>query len=216
MPSKLIRVGIADDHPSVRAGLEALFSRSPGFEFAGAAAGGQEAISLLLQQSPDVLVMDINMPQVDGLEVMVRLAKLGTETRVVIYSGFPEDQYAQPFYWLGAKGYVDKAAPLADLLETVRVVHAGGVVFSTTLWNSTVHRIAADKAAGPVAFTTREFQVFLSLAAGRTVGEISQQVGISTQSISTTRSKLLRKLGLSTNAQLTRYALDNGFIQGGC
>lgn len=221
MEHKKIRVGIADDHVVVCAGLERLFANCPDLTLVGTAADGREALELVKSAALDVLVIDIAMPEHGAVDVMARMQTASPHTGIVVFSGFPERQFAPQLVRLGARGYVDKAAPLTRLLEAVRTVAAGGRFFAAPPQIPKPAALPEEDADSPQAdqdtadgssLTSREFQIFLRLATGETVGNIAQALSLSEVTISTHRARILEKLALKSNAQITRYALENRFM----
>jgi len=208
-----IRLGIVDDHSVVRAGLERLFLSHPGFSVVATAGNARDALALARSRKLDVMVLDIVLGQESAMDVLERAAVMAPGTATVVYSGYPEEQFALPLIRLGARAYVDKAAPVAELIEAVRVVAGGSTYFSkrvqALLWANADQSSAASGIAG---LTAREFQVFLRLASGQTVTEIAKALSLTDVTISSHRARLLEKLKLSSNSHLTRYALDNHFL----
>lgn len=209
-----IRVGIADDHAVIRVGLETLLTLHPDFELGGHAANGDEAVTLARDGDLDVIVLDISMPGPDVVSVLTRLSRHAPGCKVLIYSALPEQQFAPTLHRMGAKAFIDKAAPVDDLVAALRVVAHGGVVFSLRTWEA-VAEAALALPMGQLRFTNREFQIFLRLAKGETVTDIANRIGVSSQTVSVYRNRLLRMLNLRSNAQLTRYAVEQGFLQSG-
>lgn len=208
-----IRVGIVDDHNVVRAGLERLFLSHPGFVVVATAGTARDALAMARAHKPDVLVLDIVLGQETAMDVLEFLAAKVPEAAAVIYSGYPEQQFALPLIRLGARAYVDKAAPVAELVKAVEAVAGGATFFSrpvqALLWAS-VNQGAPSGIAG---LTAREFQVFLRLASGQTVTEIAKALSLTDVTISSHRAHVLEKLKLSSNSHLTRYAIDNHFLK---
>lgn len=208
-----IRVGVIDDHGVVRAGLRALINSEADLCLVGDAADGSQALELVKHRAPDVLILDIDMPGPDPVQLVGSICHTDPACKVVLYSAFPEQQYAPTLQAVGARGFVDKAAPVSELLEAIRAVADGGTVFSSVTLNSGSEKSAVAPAA-PLAFTAREFQIFLKLAAGQLNMNVAADLGISTQTVSIYRGRVLKKLGLKTNMELTRYAIENGFLKG--
>lgn len=208
-----IRIGIADDFGVVRAGLEKLFSRYDDLLVVAQVEDGLDALELVLAHEVDVLILDIAMPGQGAVDVLERIVMGAPEVKVLIFSGYPEQQYALPMIRLGARAYVDKAAPLATIVESVREVAAGRTSFSPRVRSLLAEAATADVAsAADAGLTAREFQIFLRLAGGETVTEIAKALSLSDVTISSHRSRLLKKLKLSTNSHLTRYAIENHFL----
>lgn len=207
-PRKLT-VAVADDHPLVVSGLQGLFEGAGDMRCVGAARTGGAVFDMLTQARPDVLVMDIRMPGLNAIDVMQALASKNQWTRVVIYSGLPESRFGLPLARLGAMAFVDKTAEASDLLQAVRTVGRGGRYFSRAL-REQLDRI--DDEATPT-FTPRELQIFLRLADGETTGGIAEALSVCGVTVSVHRSTIFRKLGIESNAALTRYAVIEGFLQ---
>lgn len=207
-----VRVGIVDDYSVVRAGLERLFLSHPGFSVVATAGNAADALALASSGKLDVMVLDIVLRHESAMDVLERMAAAAPGLATVIYSGYPEQQFALPLIRLGARAYVDKAAPVAELVQAVQAVAGGSTFFSrrvqAMLWAS-VNQAAASGIAG---LTPREFQVFLRLASGQTVTEIAKALSLTDVTISSHRARLLEKLQLSSNSHLTRYAIDNHFL----
>jgi two-component system, NarL family, invasion response regulator UvrY len=207
-----IRLGIVDDHSVVRAGLERLFQGEPGFSVVATAGNTRDAMALALSRKLDVLVLDIVLGRESAVDVLAVTNSAMPAMPVVVYTGYPEEQFALPLIRLGARAYVDKAAPVAELLQAVVAVAGGSTFFSkrvqAMLWASADGRAAS----GIAGLTAREFQVFLRLASGQTVTEIAKALSLTDVTISSHRARLLEKLQLSSNSHLTRYAIDNHFL----
>ena len=208
-----IRVGIVDDYDVVRAGLERLFARYDDLCVVAAAKNGLQALELVSHHELDVLILDISMPGHGAVDVLEQILSSQPDIKILIFTGYPEQRYALPMIRLGARGYVDKAAPLLDIVEAVRVVAAGRSYFSSQVRELMAEAVRPGAMPGEgVDLTAREFQIFLRLAAGETVTEIARALSLSDVTISSHRSRLLNKLKLSSNSHLTRFALENHFL----
>lgn len=211
--SKTIRVGVVDDCDIVRVGLEKLFERQDDIRLVATARNGLEALELVHNHELDVLVLDIAMPGCGAVDILEELIAARPQVKVLIFTGYPEQRYAVPLARLGASGYLDKASPLPEIICAVRIVAQGRKFFSARV-EALASQTSLPRASGEHKsnLTTREFQVFLRLAAGDTVRNIALDLGLSDVTISSHRARLLRKLNLSTNSHLTRYAVENGFL----
>lgn len=217
--SRVLRVGIADDHAMVRHGLKELLLHHADITVVGEAADGGQAIELARRVEMDVLVMDLAMPKRGGLDALGSLNTHVPKLAVLILSAYPEEQYAFTMIRLGAAGYINKTAGLADLVNAIRTVGCGKryPATMTTPALVPVPRHASQlRAQAPSLphdlLTKREFQVFLRLARGETVGEIGRGLALSFKTISTYRTGLMRKLAQSSNSDLTRYAVKHRLI----
>lgn len=207
------RVLIADDHALFRSGLRQFLVESlPSAEF-GEAASGNETLTVLQQKSWDLLVLDINMPDRGGLDILRHVKSGHPSTRVLVLSGYPERQYALSVLRAGAAGYIAKDAAPEQLLKAVRTVLQGRRYVSESLAELLV--LDLDRADQPLhtALSTREFQIFGKLAAGQAVSDIGRELCLSVKTISTYRTRILEKMRMKSNADLTSYAIRNEIIQ---
>ena len=210
MPSVLI----ADDHAVVRAGLRQFLEADGGIGIIGEASTGAETLTLLRQQPWDLLILDINMPDRSGLDILRQVRSTHPEVPVLITSGFPEKQYAVNVLRAGARGFIAKDQGPEDFLRAVHTILKGRPFISATLAEFLVEDLdkPSDRALH-ADLSQREFQILCKLAAGRTVSEIATELFISVKTVSTYRSRVLEKMGLRNNADLTTYALRNNLIQ---
>ena len=207
---------LADDHHVVRQGLRALLEGEPGFSVIGEAAEGLAVIEMVERLSPDVLVVDVMMPGLTGLEVARQLRQRSPQTRVLMLSMYANEAYVMEALRLGASGYVLKGASAAELVQAVREAAAGRRFLSPPL---TEHAIEAyvqkAQAAAPDRYemlTTREREVLHLAAEGYTHSEVAARLGISPRTAETHRANLMRKLGLKTQTDLVRYAFQRGIL----
>jgi two-component system, NarL family, response regulator NreC len=211
-----IAVVLADDHVVVRRGLRALLEAEPGITVVGEAIDGQQALDLVAELAPDVLVLDLVMPRVSGLEVLKRLEELGTPTRVVVLSMHGTDAYAAEARRHGAIGYVVKDASSSELVIAVRHAAEGRRFLSSPLSESRIDAYLSQPQvpADPNdALTARERDVLLLAAQGLTNSDIGKRLSISRRTAETHRANLLRKLGLKGQLELLRYALKRGILE---
>ncbi|RYX97017.1 MAG: response regulator transcription factor [Comamonadaceae bacterium] len=209
-PIRPTRIVIADDHRVVLAGLVALFSDEDDMEVAGTATSGAQVIRLVEQVLPDVLVLDVDMPGEGVTGILKTLARHAPRTRIVVFSGMPEQQYGESVARFGAHGFVDKSALPQVLVEAVRGAAQGRYFFGGS---AATQPPEPSVGTGDVPrFTSREMQVFLRLAHGNRVTDIAGELGVSLVTVSTHRKSVLAKLGVSNNSELTRQAVRNGFI----
>jgi two-component system invasion response regulator UvrY len=210
----MIRVLIADDHPLVRAGLCELLKADSAITEIGEAGSGNETISRLRSQHWHLLLLDINMPDRNGLDILRNVGASYPDTKVLVLSGFSERLYALNVLRAGASGYLSKECAPAELLTAVRTVLKGRRYVSTELAQILAASLQSDSdqpAHG--SLSEREFQVFYKIASGRTVSSIGSELCLSVKTVSTYRSRILEKMHLLTNADLTTYALRNALIQ---
>jgi two-component system, NarL family, invasion response regulator UvrY len=209
----MIRVMIADDHVVVRMGLSQIIAADTDMFIAGEAASGYELLDLLRPSSADVIVLDINMPGLNGLDTLQILKRDHPQIGVIIMSMHSEEQYAVRALKAGASGYMSKEAAVDDLIQAIKVVFTGKKYISPKIAELLADHIGANTADQPhLRLSNRELQVFQLLADGRTVGQIAEDLNLSVKTISTYRTRILEKTGMQTNADLTRYALDNSLI----
>jgi DNA-binding NarL/FixJ family response regulator len=211
----MTRVLLVDDHALIRDGLRRLLQDCPDIEVAGEASNGQEALRLLRQLHPDVTVMDLSMPGLDGIEATKRIISEGLGTRVLILTMHANEEYAVRVLQAGARGFVGKGAPSQEVVTAIRKIAAGGCYLPADLSEALPKRYAR-RGGGDTPLETlsdREMQVLKRLAEGRTSKEIAQDLHISAKTVDTYRARLLTKLELETTADLIRFALRHGVIE---
>lgn len=211
----MIRVLLADDHSVVRDGLRRLVEGAGDMKVVAEAADGREALRKAREDAPDVAVIDISMPGLDGLEV-VRLLRSGhPRLPVLVLTMHEEKQYAVRAIAAGAKGYLTKRSAAEQLLQAIRKVHSGGRYLSESASEALAELIAKGGEAGSPLdlLSDREIQVLRALAEGRSNREIADAYNISIKTVDTYRLRLLNKLNLRNNVELTRFAIQNGIVE---
>ena len=210
----MTRITIADDHVLVRRGLAELLREMDDFEVVAEAESGDELLRSLRDTKTDVVVMDMNMPGPSGLDLVKSITAEFRTLPILVLSAHPEDQYAVRVVRAGARGYLTKESAEAELVSAIRRVTAGQRYLSQALAESLLGALDVDPDADPhAALSDREYQVLRLLASGQTVGNIAEHLSLSVKTVSTYRSRLLQKMGMSNNAELTRYALENGLVE---
>lgn len=210
----MIRIMIADDHAIVRAGLKQIVGEISDMEVAGEAASGQEALALARRGNLDVVLLDLSMPGRGGMDALRQLKKEQPDLPVLILSIYAEDQYALRALKAGAAGYLTKDGAPDELVAAIRRAAAGRRYIRSSLAEKLAGELAGDTDKLPhERLSDREYQVMLMLASGKTVGGIANELSLSVKTISTNRARLLRKMGLSTNAELTYYAVKRRLLE---
>jgi two-component system, NarL family, invasion response regulator UvrY len=210
----MIRVGIVDDHAIVRSGLRQFLAEQVDLRVTGEASDGNEALELARGGEVDVLLLDLSMPRQGGVDALAAIKARFPDLAVLILSGFPEEHYATTLLRQGASGYVNKEADPQEIANAIRTVARGRRYITPA-----VAELLADGVAGGAerpaheALSDRELQVFLRLARGETIGAMAQSMSLSVKTVSTYRTRVLEKLRLQSNSDLTYYALKNGLIQ---
>jgi DNA-binding NarL/FixJ family response regulator len=208
-----IKVLIADDHDIVRQGIEKVLSKSDDVVVVGEASNGREVIELVKKTTIDVLLMDVEMPEKTGWEVLSELKVIKPNLPVIILSIFPEEHYGPRFIKAGAAGYLNKASKSTTLLEAIRKVHQGGRYVSPKLADLLIQdlgRIPKDNLHD--SLSPREFQVFCQIAAGKKLKDIADELSLGITTVSTHRAHILEKMDMKTNADLIRYAVKHGLV----
>jgi DNA-binding NarL/FixJ family response regulator len=207
-----IRVLIADDHALVAEGLALLIAARPGFEVVGRAADGREAAQRALELKPDVVVMDLSMPDMNGIEATREIRARLKETRVLMLSIHSEPEYVQRALEAGAEGYLVKRSASRDLIEAIHAVHEGRRFFGENVAESVIERLLGRGAGRDslVTLSARERQVLQMLAESRGVAEIARILGLSAKTVETYRARLFKKLDIHDLPALVRFALRHG------
>jgi two-component system invasion response regulator UvrY len=211
----VIRVLLADDHSIVRAGLRRIVEDSGDIEVIAEAADGREAIQKIQETLPDVAVIDISMPGQDGLEVVSQLHHYYPKLPILILTMHEEEQYVVRAIGAGAMGYLTKRSAPEQLVKAIRKVHAGGRYLSDAAAESLAMRMARGARGYSLldSLSTREIQVLRHLALGQTVREIAEAYRLSPKTVDTYRLRLLKKLNLRNNAELSRFAIQNRLVE---
>lgn len=209
----MIQIAIVDDHAIVRTGLRQFLGEQVDLRVTGEAANGREALELVRQTPVDVLLMDLSMPGQGGVEALQAIKARYPELPVLILSGFPASRYAPALMAQGASGYLNKECDPQEIVEAIRVVARGRRYLSAEVAQLLAERALGDGGQAPhEALSERELQVFLRLARGEAVGGIAEAMHLSVKTVSTYRTRVLTKLGLEGNSDLTYYAVKNGLI----
>jgi two-component system invasion response regulator UvrY len=209
----MIRILIADDHPLFREGLRGILTGCPDFNVAGEASNGQEVFEKVWNNEYDMVLLDIAMPGPPGLEVLKRLKNEKPKLPVLVLSMYPEEQYAVRVIKAGASGYLTKESASEELITAIRRI-SGGRKYITS---SIAERLADDvepTSEKPLhdTLSDREFEVFRMIAAGKTTTQIAEELFLSVKTISTYRSRILEKMKMKTNAELTHYAIKHNMF----
>jgi len=210
----MIRAIITDDHPVLRRGIKNILEEEADIEVVAEAGNAQELLQKIAQVSCDVVLLDISMPGRDGLDTLVELRRGYPKLPVLMLSVYPEDQFGPRVLKAGASGYMNKETACDQLVRAVRKVCTGGKYISPALAEKIACDLAADNNLPPhERLSDREYQVMRMIASGKTVGEIARELCLSEKTISTHRARILEKMAMKTNAQLTYYAIHNDLVK---
>ena len=210
----MIRIAIVDDHAIVRAGLRQFFSDQVDLKVTGEASNGREALELVRAGDVDVLVMDLSMPDQSGVDALAAIRARAPDLPVLILSGFPEEHYALTLLRQGASGYLNKECDPDEIVKAIRTVFRGRKYITAGVAEMLADGLGGDSEKSlHEQLSEREFQVFLRLAKGETIGHMADSMSLSVKTVSTYRSRVMEKMNLASNSDLTYYALKNGLIQ---
>ncbi|OGW52471.1 MAG: DNA-binding response regulator [Nitrospirae bacterium RBG_13_43_8] len=209
----MIKILIADDHAIVREGLKQILSESPDLVVVAEASTGQEVLEKIGKNDLDLIVLDIAMPGRGGLDILKEIKSQRPRLSVLMLSMYPEEQYAVRVLKSGASGYLTKESAPAELVKAIRQISQGKKYISPSL----AEKLAIDLEISPdrpphETLSDREYQVMCMIASGKTLREIADGLSLSIKTISTYRSRILEKMNMKTNAELTHYAIKNRLV----
>ncbi|HTV51342.1 MAG TPA: response regulator transcription factor [Steroidobacteraceae bacterium] len=209
-----IRIAIVDDHQLVRIGLKQIIEAQADFAWAGEASSGREGLALLRTTPVDVLLLDLSLPDMSGLDVLRQVRAHHESLATLVLSAYPEMQYGLNVLRAGASGFVSKTADDAELCRAIRAAVRGGRYVSPELAEVLVSGMqGVPGEPRHSVLSEREFQIFCKLAEGKSVSEIAAKLFLSVKTVSTYRTRILEKMGMRTNADITYYAIKNDLLQ---
>jgi DNA-binding NarL/FixJ family response regulator len=210
----MIRVLLADDHVLVRAGVRALLERMPGIEVVAEAGDGAEALQLIKRHRPQVVLLDISMPGLNGLEAAVRIAKEFPHSRIVVFSMHGTKQHVLQAFRAGAAGYLLKEAHPEELESAIRTVARGETYVAPSIAGHVVEDVRARSAApsGFERLTSRQREILQLVAEGRSTKQMSERLGIGVRTVETHRAELMERLNIHDVAGLVRFAVATGLV----
>jgi DNA-binding NarL/FixJ family response regulator len=214
-PVDRIRVAVVDDHPVVREGLVLILQTQPDFEIVGVGASGPDAIGIVERSAPDVLLLDLELPGLDGVAVLQRLRERGAATRAIAFTVFDTDDRIIGAVEAGAAGYLLKGAPSAELFEAIRVVHRGGSLLQPLVASTVMRHVASQgqpHASRTVTLTDREQQVLERLARGMSNKEIAAALGVTERTAKFHVASLFTKLGAGNRTEAVTRAVQAGLV----
>jgi len=209
----MIKILIADDHAIFRHGLRQILEENPDMFVGGEASNGQDVLDQVWRSDFDLLLLDINMPGMSGLEALKQLKTQKPKLKVLVLSMYPEEQYAIRALKAGASGYITKASASEELIEAIRKVSQGGKYVSASLAEKLLFDFEAD-VDRPLheLLSDREYEVLCMIASGKTVSAIAEELCLSVKTVSTHRVRILEKMRMKNNAELTNYAIKQKLI----
>ncbi len=209
----MIRIAIVDDHALVRAGLRQCLASQTDFSVVGEATTGHDALDIVRQGAVDVVVLDVAMAGGSGVDTLAAIRARAPHLPVLVLSSFAETHYAVTLLRLGASGYLNNRCSPEDIVSAIRTVAQGRKYITASVAEQLADAITAPADQPPhAALSGRELQVFLRLAQGQTIGHLADSLCLSAKTVSTYRGRIMDKLRLATNSDLTYYALKNGLI----
>ncbi len=210
-----IRILVADDHPVVRDGVVAMLSTQPDFTVVGEAANGREAVEMALALRPNVVLLDLEMPELDGVQALAQMRAACPEVRALVFTAFDTDDRIVGAVRAGAQGYLLKGAPRDELFNAIRVVSAGGSLLQPVVASKLLQRLSAPPVSHPPpgeALTDREQEVLVLLAQGRPNKEIAALLAISERTVKFHVSAILSKLGATNRTEAVTLAVQRGLV----
>ncbi len=210
-----IRILVADDHPIVRDGLIAILNTQPDFEVIGEAATGPETVERVTTLHPDVVLLDLEMPELDGVEALRRLRETSPDARVIVFTAFDTDERILGAVRAGARGYLLKGAPREEIFKAIRVVHAGESLLQPIVASKLLRQVSQEQAAlvGPETLTPRELEVLRLLARGLENKEIAAELVIAERTVKFHVSSIQGKLGAGNRTEAVVIAAKQGLIK---
>jgi two-component system invasion response regulator UvrY len=208
----MIRIGIVDDHKIVRQCLKAFFLGESDFQVVGEGGSGREAIDLVRTSPMDVLVMDLSMPGQSGLDAIAMLHAKYPEVGILILSAYAEEQYALALIRTGASGYLNKQCEPDEIALAIRTISLGRRYISAGVSELLANQFTSDDRAPHRLLSDREFQVFLKLSQGERAGAIASDLSLSVKTISTYRTRILEKMHMLSNSDMTHYAVKSSLL----
>jgi DNA-binding NarL/FixJ family response regulator len=207
-----IRILIADDHPVVRDGLSAVLSTQPDFEVIGEAGSGNDAVRKAADLRPDVVLLDLEMPEIDGVEALTLMREGQSEVKVIVFTAFDTDERILGAIKAGASGYLLKGTPREQVFEAVRVVHAGGSLLQPVVASKLMRQLSQDRDK-PASVTPRELDVLRLMAQGLQNKEIADHLSITERTVKFHVGAILNKLGAGNRTEAVSIAIQRGLIE---
>ncbi len=209
----MIRILVADDHTVVREGIKQILVGQKGMVVEDEAANGQETLHKVMKKDYDLILLDISMPGKSGLEVLEEIKAMRPKLPVLILSMHPEEQYAVRMLRAGAAGYLTKASASDELISAIQKVSGGGKYVTVSLAEKLAYELdAGAEKPRHERLSNREYQVMMMLASGQSVSEVAEELCLSAKTISTYRTRILEKMDMKKNAELTLYVVKNNLI----
>lgn len=212
----MINIIITDDHAVVRKGLKQIIEETPGFVVADEASSGNELLEKVKKNKYDVVILDISMPGKDGLDTLKELKQIAPDLPVLVFTIYPEEQYAVRLLKAGASGYLNKECKPEELIEAIERVTRGRKYISSHLAELLANNLDSSPSGGDVplheTLSDREFQVMCMIASGKTPTQIANELSLSINTISTYRIRILEKMKMRSNAEITHYAIKNRLV----
>lgn len=209
----VIKVFIVDDHIIFREGLKKVIATAADMEVADEAGNGREALLAILQNDYDVVLLDIGLPDVDGFDILRAAKEKKPSLPILVLSIYPEEQYAVKVLMEGASGYLTKESVPSDLIRAIRKAAHGGRYVSEVIGEKLVGTVVGKSCSNPhESLSPREYQIFRMIVAGISVKKIAEELCLAPTTVSSHRARVLDKMGMKSNADLVRYAIENQLI----
>ena len=209
----MIRVLLADDHDLVRTGIKSLLAGAGGVEVVGEANSGENAIKMIKELQPNVVLMDVKMPGIGGLEATRRIARQYPDTKVLVVTAYADEPYPSRVLQAGAMGYITKDTGVDEMVQAIKMVNAGRRYLSPEIAQQLALKHLSDDSESPLdQISEREMQVLIMITSGQKVGDISDQLCLSPKTVNSYRYRLFEKLGVNSDVELTHLALKYNLI----